>query len=250
MSEQELFRLRVRYSRRGRLRYLGHLEVVRTIERVVRRAGLPYAVTQGFSPHMRVSFSSALPVGTASRCEWYDLVLTSYVPADRALDALAAATPDDLAPSEARYIDMRSPALTAWLTHAEYEVRLWSRDGRPLDPGAIATAIDGVRSEGGIDYLRGRKTKRLDLDRTLAGYSVEGPGEDGCVSVVLDARMDNEGALRPEILIKAIDARLGEHGSPAGGGRPISIGPGGLGFFGRVLVTRTAQGGDDVPAGR
>ena len=53
-----LFRLRVRYGKRDRLKYLGHLEVIHTIERIVRRAGLPYAVTQGFSPHMRVGFSS------------------------------------------------------------------------------------------------------------------------------------------------------------------------------------------------
>ena len=52
-----LFRLRVRYGKRDRLKYLGHLEVIHTIERIVRRAGLPYAVTQGFSPHMRVGFS-------------------------------------------------------------------------------------------------------------------------------------------------------------------------------------------------
>ena len=64
-----LFRLRVRYGKRDRLKYLGHLELIHTIERIVRRAGLPYAVTQGFSPHMRVGFSSALPVGTSSTCD-------------------------------------------------------------------------------------------------------------------------------------------------------------------------------------
>ncbi len=49
-----LFRLRVRYGKRDRLKYLGHLEVIHTIERIVRRAGLPYAVTQGLlSAHAR-----------------------------------------------------------------------------------------------------------------------------------------------------------------------------------------------------
>ena len=79
-----LFRLRVRYGKRDRLKYLGHLEVIHTIERIVRRAGLPYAVTQGFSPHMRVGFSSALPVGTSSTCEWYDLFMTEFVALDEA----------------------------------------------------------------------------------------------------------------------------------------------------------------------
>ena len=48
-----LFRLRVRYGKRDRLKYLGHLEVIHTIERIVRRAGLPYAVTQLLSAHAR-----------------------------------------------------------------------------------------------------------------------------------------------------------------------------------------------------
>ncbi len=68
-NAQALFRLRVRYIKQGRLAYLGHLEVLQTIERIVRRAGLPFAVTQGFSPHMRLGVTSALPVGTSSICE-------------------------------------------------------------------------------------------------------------------------------------------------------------------------------------
>ena len=104
-----LFRLRVRYGKRDRLKYLGHLEVIHTIERIVRRAGLPYAVTQGFSPHMRVGFSSALPVGTSSTCEWYDLFMTEFVALDEAFGRLAAASPADLAPIEAAYIDVRTP---------------------------------------------------------------------------------------------------------------------------------------------
>ena len=95
-----LFRLRVRYGKRDRLKYLGHLELIHTIERIVRRAGLPYAVTQGFSPHMRVGFSSALPVGTSSTCEWYDLFMTEFVALDEAFERLAAASPADLAPIE------------------------------------------------------------------------------------------------------------------------------------------------------
>ena len=97
-NAQSLFRLRVRYRKAGRLAYLGHLEVIHTIERIVRRAGLPYAVTQGFSPHMRVGFSSALPVGTSSTCEWYDLFLTDLIPAPEAFERLHAASPADLAP--------------------------------------------------------------------------------------------------------------------------------------------------------
>ena len=165
-----LFRLRVRYGKRDRLKYLGHLELIHTIERIVRRAGLPYAVTQGFSPHMRVGFSSALPVGTSSTCEWYDLFMTEFVALDEAFGRLAAASPADLAPIEAAYIDVRTPALTAQLTRLSYRIDLHLDPEAPVAIDEVRRAIDTLRAAHGIDYARGKKSKRLDLDHTLVGY--------------------------------------------------------------------------------
>ena len=196
-----LFRLRVRYGKRDRLKYLGHLEVIHTIERIVRRAGLPYAVTQGFSPHMRVGFSSALPVGTSSTCEWYDLFMTEFVALDEAFGRLAAASPADLAPIEAAYIDVRTPALTAQLTRLSYRIDLH------LDPEAPA-AIDMLCADHGIDYARGKKSKRLDLDHTLVGYELTAGERPDHLVLMLDTHADNEGSMRPEILLSAADVLL------------------------------------------
>ena len=154
-----LFRLRVRYGKRDRLKYLGHLEVIHTIERIVRRAGLPYAVTQGFSPHMRVGFSSALPVGTSSTCEWYDLFMTEFVALDEAFGRLAAASPADLAPIEAAYIDVRTPALTAQLTRLSYRIDLHSgpRGARKRRRGA---SCNRHAARGPWHRLRARKKEQ------------------------------------------------------------------------------------------
>ena len=156
-----LFRLRVRYGKRDRLKHLGHLEVIHTIERIVRRAGLPYAVTQGFSPHMRVGFSSALPVGTSSTCEWYDLFMTEFVALDEAFGRLAAASPADLAPIEAAYIDVRTPALTAQLTRLSYRIDLHLDPEAPVSADEVRRAIDTLRADHGIDYARGKKEQAL-----------------------------------------------------------------------------------------
>ena len=79
MSENMGFLMRIKYVKRGRLAFLSHLETIRSMERIIRRAGLPYAVTEGFNPHMKVSFGPALPVGAASECEYLDLRLREYV---------------------------------------------------------------------------------------------------------------------------------------------------------------------------
>ena len=203
-----LFRLRVRYGKRDRLKYLGHLEVIHTIERIVRRAGLPYAVTQGFSPHMRVGFSSALPVGTSSTCEWYDLFMTEFVALDEAFGRLAAASPADLAPIEAAYIDVRTPALTAQLTRLSYRIDLHLDPEAPVSADEVRRAIDTLRADHGIDYVRGKKSKRLDLDHTLVGYEITAGERPDHLVLMLDTHADNEGSMRPEILLSAADVLL------------------------------------------
>ena len=87
MPDPNLFRLRMTFCKQGRLAMLSHLEVARALERAVRRAGLPFAVSQGFSPHMKIAFGAALPVGVGGTHELADLQMTRYVPVDEALEA-------------------------------------------------------------------------------------------------------------------------------------------------------------------
>ena len=212
MSDQNtpsLFRLRVQYQKSGRLAYLGHLELIHTIERIVRRAGLPYAVTQGFSPHMRIGFSSALPVGTSSTCEWYDLFLTELVPLMEAFDRLKSASPADLAPLSAGYINVRTPALTAQITRCDYLLTLNASEDFSGCLTRLEPCLNAVRALGSLPYQRGKKEKTIDLDRTLLAYDVVDLSSDGsCARIKLHTACDNDGALRPEILLVALDRAL------------------------------------------
>ncbi len=76
MPDPSNFRLRVYFRKSGRCAMLSHLEVARALERAVRRAGLPYAISQGFSPHMKIAFGAALPVGVGGARECFDLQMT------------------------------------------------------------------------------------------------------------------------------------------------------------------------------
>ena len=240
-----LFRLRVRYVKSGRLRYLGHLEVARTQERAVRRAGLPFAVTQGFSPHMRIAYSPALPVGTASVSEWYDLALREYLPAPEALALLREATPHDLAPQQAGYLDVHAPTLGAFITRQEYEISLDIAEGGPT-PARVAEALRALRAQGRIAYLRGAKARSLDLSATLLDHEVEAC-EGGC-TVHLVTRFSNEGSMRPEILLAALD-RLLAQGALAPD-EAVSSAMSSFACFPHVEIVRCAQYGCDADGKR
>ncbi len=207
MSNEPSCRLRVRYVKRGRLKYLGHLEVLHTVERIVRRAGLPYAVTQGFSPHMKLGFSSALPVGTSSACEWYDLFMNERVDTAECLKRLGAASPHDLEPVECGYIDVYAPALTACLSDIGYCVRFMSKTGVELSVPSLLDAAETVRELHVLEYARGKKSKKLDLDHTLLKVEIKAK-EDGAFEMVLSTHADNEGSMRPELLVAAMDRVL------------------------------------------
>jgi radical SAM-linked protein len=191
------FRLRVTYGKTGRLRFLSHLELLRACERSVRRAGLEYAVTQGFSPRIKVAFGPALPVGTEGRSESYDLWLTRFVSPAQALEALRGASPEGLAPMGASYVPEREPSLAAAMTLAEYEVVV---EGPGMGPDPLAEALDAVRGRGSLELVHKGKHKVYDLALCVPeGTRVA--GETGRVTATFTVRMGPWGSLRPEALV-------------------------------------------------
>ena len=193
------FRLRVRYGKVGRLRWLSHLEVAHALERSVRRAALPYAVTQGFSPHMKVAFGPALPVGTAGTREYYDLWLTRYTRAEELLQLLANATPSDLAPAHAAFVADAEKSLTAALTIAEYVVQV---EGRESSAEQVHAAVMSLVASGPFEVAHKGKVKVFDLARSLPKETRVTQSADGS-SIQLTVRMGPEGSLRPEALVRA-----------------------------------------------
>lgn len=89
-------RLRIRYAKRGRLRFASHRDFSRAFERAVVRAGLPMAYSSGFNPHPRISYAGAAPTGAASEAEYLEIGLAEQVDPEQVRAALAEAMPDGL----------------------------------------------------------------------------------------------------------------------------------------------------------
>jgi radical SAM-linked protein len=191
------FRLRVHYSKAGRLRWLSHLELIHALERSVRRAGLDYAVTQGFNPHMKVAFGPALPVGTAGDNEYYDVWLTRYTDSHEVLRSLLDSTPHDLAPIDVGYVADGEPSLGAAITIAVYRVTV---TGEESTASQVRTALESLVGSGSLTVQRKGKDKVFDLTRSLPKEARVGD-KDGGSEVEITVRMGAEGSLRPEVLV-------------------------------------------------
>jgi radical SAM-linked protein len=70
-------RIRLRYTKRGRLRFTSHRDFQRAFERALRRAEVPMAYSAGFTPHPKVSYANAAPTGVGSEAEYLEIALTA-----------------------------------------------------------------------------------------------------------------------------------------------------------------------------
>ncbi|GEP36284.1 radical SAM protein [Nocardioides szechwanensis] len=89
-------RLRIRYAKRGRLRFTSHRDFSRAFERAIFRARVPMAYSSGFNPHPRISYAGAAPTGSASEAEFLEIALAEVVDPAAIHAALAEALPDGL----------------------------------------------------------------------------------------------------------------------------------------------------------
>jgi radical SAM-linked protein len=185
VTDPRYFRLRCTFTKLGRLAMLSHLEVAHTLERTVRRSGLPFAVSEGFSPHMRIAFGSALPVGIGGTCEIFDLLLKEYVSPARALAALQEKCVPDMMVTSATYIDHAAKAASVVYPISTYQAKL-------SDSAVTFSVPDELR------VVRKEKEKILIVNDFL----VEDPSLDGNVfTFVLEAK--KEGSMRPDLFARA-----------------------------------------------
>lgn len=195
------FRLRICYQKIDRLTHLSHLEVVRAMERVVRRSQLPYVITAGFSAHMKHAFGPALPVGTGGLAELLDVWISDYIPVSQALQSLEEVAPVSLPVIAVSYIEKSTPSLQVSHRYSTYEVLLRADARKQAD---IERACTGLLASGSLAVQRKGKMKNFDLSRYLGSKPKTELMEDDLLRLGFVLIADENGSLRPENLLDAL----------------------------------------------
>lgn len=190
------FRLRINYTKERRLRYLSHLETIRCLERCIRRAGLPFAVSEGFSPHMRTAFGWALGVGIASTDEYLDLWLTEYVPAQKVLDAFEGTLPDGMRILGAQYVASSDKSLTEEFPRSQYICEFEAGE-ELLD--AANEALCALLDRGELLVIRKKKEKTVSFEGLLENVPRFEVSQDGKLFFEMRTFTEGKGSLRPDL---------------------------------------------------
>jgi radical SAM-linked protein len=166
-------RVRVRYAKVGKVRFLSHRDLARIIERAVRRAGLPVSYSQGFSPHARLHFGLALSTGHESLAEYFDVDLDDTESTAAAVDVaelLAPCLPVGVTTTASRELEPGSPSLQDAVTSSTWELELPSADGPRLEEAAAAML---AADELPLELVRKGKQVREDLRPLLLDLVAE-----------------------------------------------------------------------------
>lgn len=103
-------KIRIKFAKTGVMKFVGHLDVMRYFQKAIRRAELPIAYSEGFSPHMLLSFASPLGVGISSTGEYFDMVLAEDMKTDEIVKRLNATMVEGMEVISARMCRMEKQA--------------------------------------------------------------------------------------------------------------------------------------------
>ena len=130
-------KIRIKFAKTGVMKFVGHLDVMRYFQKAIRRAELPIAYSEGFSPHMLLSFASPLGVGISSTGEYFDMVLAEDMKTDEIVKRLNATMVEGMEVISARHVpDGKASKAMSLVAGADYLVRekcrrsIWKRKCR------------------------------------------------------------------------------------------------------------------------
>ena len=186
-----LTRFRMHFQKTGDMRYIGHLDLHRTIERMLRRANLPLDYSRGYNPRVKLNLSTALPLGCTSTCELADFWLLEALEEEQVLQSLRAVIPGGLSIEGIEKIDLRQPSLQSQISSASYRISL----PEGLDVPKLRGSVGDLLASN--ETIRIRRGKRYDLRPLI--HSLELLPDEGTTPVLELVLSAGEGKTgRPE----------------------------------------------------
>lgn len=201
-------RLRVRYAKRGRLRFSSHRDFQRALERALRRAEVPIAYSAGFSPHPKVSYANAAPTGAASEAEYLELALSTRTDPELVRAGLDAALPAGLDLVEVVEVPAGAGPLADRLQASAWRLVLPG-----VEPERALEAVRALLAAGSVPVQRLTTSGTRTLDPAAAlvraepgvdeGLSVGGPVPMTCAILHVVVRHTTP-AVRPDDVLAAL----------------------------------------------
>ena len=200
-------KVRIKFAKEGMMKFIGHLDIMRFFQKAIRRAELPVAFSEGFSPHMIMSFAAPLGVGITSAGEYFDMELTQELPSRELKERLNRQMVEGMEVLSVRRIpEGKASKAMSLVAAADYLVSF--REGMELT--GWREKIAEFYGQDSIVIMR--KTKRSEKETDIRPWilQLEARGE-GIFMRVSQGSVHN---LKPELVLEAFARFLGQELAP------------------------------------
>lgn len=189
-------KVRIKFSKDGEMRYIGHLDVMRYFQKAIRRAQIDIAYSEGMSPHMIMSFASPLGVGLTSRGEYMDIEVRSTLSSEEMRARLNAVMAEGVSILDCREVPQgKASNAMSLVAAADYDIFLNTAREGSIWPDWLDEFLKQESIPVNKKTKKGERT--LDIRPLIYEYSI---GE-GSLSVMVSA--GSEENLRPELIMSA-----------------------------------------------
>lgn len=196
-----LQRLRIRYAKRGRLRFSSHRDFARAFERALRRAAVPMAYSGGFRPHPKISYLGAAPTGVASEAEYLEIGLAEERDPEQLRRELDAALPEGLDVLEIVRAGVGSLA-------DRLEASVWRLELPGVNSATLAAAIEAMLAARELPVERRTKDgwRTVDVRTAIVGAVAarQTPAADGRHAILELVVRQTTPAVRPDDVLAAM----------------------------------------------
>ena len=179
-------------------RFLSHLDLMHTWERVIRRSQLPLAYSQGFNPHPKINFASACAVGTTRDGEYMDMELTQELPVEQVEEMLQAVMPPAFRVSAMKVVTGKAPSLMSIIQRARYVLRLELVEEAAQEQ--LDAAVERFWQQEEIVIYRYKKNskdkKPVNIRPGVYELELTAEGKNALLHILVQC--GNEGNIRPE----------------------------------------------------
>lgn len=191
-------KVRIKFKKEGNLRFIGHLDVMRHFQKVMRRARVPIAFTAGYNPHMIMSFASPLGIGLTSQGEYFDIELAGHISSAEAVRRMNAVTAEGMEVISFRQIaEEKKMTAMAIVSAADYLVGC-----KYHEIGAVFTQerITGFLGQQEIVVTKQTKRSEQEADIRPLIYQMELTKE----GIYLQLAAGSAQNLKPELVMSAL----------------------------------------------
>ncbi|HKM33669.1 MAG TPA: TIGR03936 family radical SAM-associated protein [Lachnospiraceae bacterium] len=189
-------KIRIKFSKHGNVKYIGHLDLQRYFQKAMRRAEIDIAYTTGFSPHQIMSFAAPLGVGLESNGEYMDIEVNSFTGSKDTVDRLNAVQAEGIHILSAKVLPEGAGNAMASVAAAGYSIRF--KEGREPVFDWEKTISDFFALQS-IPYVKETKKSTIEMNLKDGIYLLE--CRDHAMNMLIDA--SSSGNIKPAMVVQA-----------------------------------------------